>query len=54
MSEIKDPQCVLMPFGKYQDEMLGDMPKSYLEWAVDELDLNPWLKDAMERTLRMM
>ena len=27
-----------MPFGKYKDEIMGDIPDSYLEWIVDNIE----------------
>lgn len=27
---------VIMPFGKFKDEMLMDIPRSYLEWCLEQ------------------
>jgi DnaJ-class molecular chaperone len=28
-----------MPFGKYKEKEIGDIPESYLHWLVDNVDL---------------
>lgn len=33
-----------MPFGKYKNEKLANVPASYLLWAYDNLNLRPDLK----------
>jgi len=41
---------LLMPFGKFKGESLGDLVatnKQYLEWALDELTLPAWLEEAI-------
>jgi hypothetical protein len=52
--EIKEPQRYVMPFGKYKGEFLGDIPKSYLIWMMDNLDLRQPLKDCVKATVEMM
>lgn len=42
-----------MPFGKYRDEELEDIPTSYLEWCLRELELSDDLAEEMENQLRM-
>lgn len=41
-------QTDVMSFGKHKDEKFEDIPFSYLHWAYSNLDLNGWLKDAIE------
>jgi Putative quorum-sensing-regulated virulence factor len=40
-----------MPFGKHRGKLLGDVPASYLEWALANCDLGPSLKAAITREL---
>ena len=47
---MNNPEQQVMPFGKYKDEKLGDIPLSYLDWCLD-LKLEDWLKDAILRTV---
>lgn len=29
---------MIMPFGKYKGEQLGDIPDNYLQWIIDNVD----------------
>lgn len=41
----------LMPWGKYRDWPLSDVPASYLAWCLEECDLKPVLREAIRRQL---
>ncbi len=41
-----------MPFGKYRDENLEEIPTSYLLWLRDNVELKAWLDRAVRRELR--
>src|SRR5437868_2341388 len=41
-----------MPFGRYKGVLLEDIPTSYLRWLLDEVDLRPFLREAVEREIR--
>ena len=38
---------MLMPFGKYQGYELEEIPKSYLQWISEHLDLYGELREAI-------
>ena len=38
----------VMPFGKYKGELFCDIPKEYLRWALDSMDLKDNLREAMQ------
>jgi hypothetical protein len=39
-----------MPFGKYKNRLLTDIPPSYLEWCLNNIaDLSPYLRREMEQ-----
>lgn len=38
-SNIESPMDDVMPFGKYKGESVYEIPLSYLEWLVDNIDL---------------
>jgi len=40
-----------MPFGKYEGEEISDLPISYVEWCLDNLDLDDWLEVELEHAL---
>lgn len=42
---------VIMPFGKYKDEYIGDIPNNYLEWLYDNVELNGKLREAVSYVL---
>src|SRR5262245_42509479 len=43
---------VVMPWRKYCGVPLGEVPRSYLRWCLDNLDdMNPWLRGKIEETL---
>jgi hypothetical protein len=39
----------VMPFGKYRDCELHDVPEGYLRWCRDSLELEPELADAIRQ-----
>jgi hypothetical protein len=41
-----------MPFGKFRGRDLRDVPDSYLEWLIDNLNLDGWLLTAVRRELQ--
>lgn len=42
-----------MPFGKYRDCELDEIPEDYLEWLLENADLRPQLIYAVEGSLRL-
>ena len=40
-----------MPFGKYKDWVLGDVPEDYLAWVLETLVLRPYLRRAIQTEL---
>jgi hypothetical protein len=40
-----------MPFGKYRDRELNDVPEGYLLWCRDSLELEPELSAAIRQEL---
>lgn len=54
MKETDESQRVVMPFGKYKGEYLGDIPVSYLIWAYENLDLRLPLRKAIKSTIKML
>jgi hypothetical protein len=42
-----------MPFGKYRDYELDEIPEDYLEWLLENADLRPRLLYAIEGSLRL-
>lgn len=40
-----------MPFGKHKGRTLDEVPDAYLWWCLDNLDLWPLLREAIERRL---
>jgi hypothetical protein len=40
-----------MPWGKFKGEDIGDIPTSYIEWALGNLDLTDVLVEEMEAQL---
>ena len=40
-----------MPFGKHKGEYLDDIPGDYLEWVLENCELNPYLRTAIENSL---
>jgi len=54
MDEIPEPERVKMPFGKHKGEMLGDIPKSYLEWLQKNTNLKEPLATCVDRTVKML
>jgi len=44
----KKANLEVMPFGKYKGELFCDIPRSYLEWALRELDLKADLREALQ------
>ena len=43
-----------MPFGKHRDEDLDDIPISYLEWCLNNIeDLDPKLEEEMQNQISM-
>jgi hypothetical protein len=49
MGEAKEH--MRMPFGKYKGRALRDVPDNYLGWLLDECDLQPRLRRAVEKEL---
>lgn len=51
-----DPERTKMPFGKHKGEMLGDIPKNYLEWVLENFVWTKYsdLKSDIERTVKML
>jgi hypothetical protein len=49
MGEVKER--MRMPFGKYKGRALRDVPDNYLGWLLDECDLKPRLRHAVEQEL---
>lgn len=49
-----EPEREIMPFGKHKGEMLADIPIEYMEWCLENLDLRPRLRNAMESTVEML
>jgi len=41
-----------MPFGKYKGDQIEDIPSPYLQWALENLDLDEALIEEMENQLR--
>lgn len=41
-------EYIIMPFGKYRGEYLGDIPKKYLQWLYDNVELYGELAEAVE------
>jgi len=41
----------IMPFGKHEGECISDLPISYVEWCLDNLDLDGWLEVELEHAL---
>lgn len=48
-----EPQVVVMPFGKYKGEYLGDIPVSYLAWLISVVE-DKSLKSAVQKTHDML
>jgi hypothetical protein len=40
-----------MPFGKYKDRPISEIPKDYLSWIINESSPQAWLKVAIEDEL---
>jgi hypothetical protein len=40
--------AILMPFGKFRNRPLDEIPTDYLWWLLDEVDLRPRLKKAIQ------
>lgn len=40
-----------MPFGKYKDQDLDDIPEDYLVWVLDNCEIRPTLRRAIEVVL---
>jgi hypothetical protein len=36
-----------MPFGRWKGVPVTDLPDDYLQWLVDEVDMQPWLDRAV-------
>lgn len=36
-------------FGKHKGELIGDIPKSYVQWLLKQSDVDPYLRIALER-----
>jgi hypothetical protein len=36
-----------MPFGRWKGVSVTDLPDDYLQWLVDEVDMQPWLDTAV-------
>lgn len=43
-----------MPFGRHRGEFIGDIPKSYLTWVVNNINLNGDLRNAVEDVIEML
>jgi hypothetical protein len=41
-----------MPFGKYRDRLLSEIPDGYLAWLLRECDLSPWLRDEVQSEIQ--
>lgn len=41
-----------MPFGRYRGQRLEDIPAGYLCWLLEECDLKPHVRAAVERAYR--
>jgi hypothetical protein len=37
-NELSDPNLVLLTFGRYSGTRVGEVPRQYLEWLVENLD----------------
>lgn len=48
---MTDPEKYILTFGKYKGEYLGDVPRNYLEWMLETLDLRPALRGMIEDVL---
>ena len=42
-----------MPFGKYKDKNLEDIPVDYLIWALENLNLPYFIQDEMENQIKL-
>lgn len=42
-----------MPFGKYKGELLENVPTDYIEWCLENMELNPSLQREMEAQLAL-
>ena len=43
---------VRMPFGKYRDRRIVDIPHDYLKWVIETVEnLDPWVEAAIEQRL---
>jgi hypothetical protein len=40
-----------MPFGKYREQLLTEIPSDYLEWVLEEVNPRPGLRAAIEQEL---
>ncbi len=43
---------VFMPFGKYKQKSLDEIPVGYLRWLLRECDLDAWLRAAVAAEVR--
>lgn len=45
---------MIMPFGKYRDEPVEDIPADYLEWFLGNVErIQPSLQEEMEKQIAM-
>ena len=47
-------QRTVMPFGKHKGEFLGDIPKAYLLWLLENTDIKQPLKQSVKKTYEML
>ena len=40
-----------MPFGKHKGKPIHEIPKNYLIWLTDNVDMHPWLAKAVQAAL---
>lgn len=51
-SKSKDIEVTVMPFGKYKGELLVNVPRSYLDWMLKNMDnIQPNLKAAIDKLI---
>ena len=51
---MKDLNKVIMPFGKYVGEYVGDLPDHYVEFLLEQVWIDSWpeVKEALENRVK--
>lgn len=53
LASATDRTVLIMPFGKHQGTPILQLPRQYLNWALDNMDLESNLKSSMEKALAL-